>query len=207
MCARTPMGSADHQPMGSADAKRAVGKALSRRGDVLPPSAGFTTISNAESAPTPLIAWPCSDRGVDPRGSVLTRAVRAGGPGRLVDTLWHRLTVICCRGCFFARARSVAGGGLTAFMRLNCDNVENVEPPVRIELTAYALQVRCSTTELRRHIPVGYARSYRQCGDVDNPPAPHRSKIVVTPRGRWPDRAATGPLGNRPESPYAQSCR
>src|SRR3546814_8616074 len=65
----------------------------------LPPSAGFTTISNAESAPTPLIAWPCSGRGVDPRGSVLTRAVRAGGPGRLADKLWHRLTVICRRGC------------------------------------------------------------------------------------------------------------
>lgn len=27
-----------------------------------------------------------------------------------------------------------------------------VEPPVRIELTAYALQERCSTTELRRRV-------------------------------------------------------
>ena len=35
-----------------------------------------------------------------------------------------------------------------------CSRPVRVEPPVRIELTTYALQERCSTAELRR--PTGY---------------------------------------------------
>ena len=37
-------------------------------------------------------------------------------------------------------------------MPLNCGDAEGVEPPVRIELTTYALQERCSTAELRRRV-------------------------------------------------------
>ena len=48
--------------------------------------------------------------------------------------------------------RVISTGYPSAEMPLNCGDAEGVEPPVRIELTTYALQERCSTAELRRRV-------------------------------------------------------
>ncbi len=43
-----------------------------------------------------------------------------------------------------------------------------MEPPVRIELTTYALQVRCSTTELGRRVAGVIMTRKMQCSEPAN---------------------------------------